>query len=117
MISVDQAVQDSLSPDGTGVGEVGDRPRVGRLDQRWSLVTGLMRAVPVIVLGILGDDLGEMFLVEDQHLVEHLATKHSDYAHTSFRAAAQATVAAAQRLYGTQAAQATQAAFADRGIL
>jgi hypothetical protein len=36
---------------------------------------------------------------------------------TSFRAAAQATVAAAQRLYGTQAAQATQAAFADRGIL
>ncbi|MGI8330321.1 M36 family metallopeptidase [Actinomadura scrupuli] len=36
---------------------------------------------------------------------------------TSFRAAAQATVAAAQRLYGTQAAQATRAAFADRGIL
>jgi Zn-dependent metalloprotease len=36
---------------------------------------------------------------------------------TSFRAAAQATVAAAQRLYGTKAAQATQAAFAARGIL
>ncbi|MGH3387944.1 MAG: M4 family metallopeptidase [Actinomadura sp.] len=36
---------------------------------------------------------------------------------TSFRAAAQATVAAAQRLYGTGAAQATQAAFAARGLL
>jgi hypothetical protein len=36
---------------------------------------------------------------------------------TSFRAAAQATVAAAQRLYGAQAAQATQTAFAARGIL
>jgi hypothetical protein len=35
----------------------------------------------------------------------------------SFRAAAQATVATAQRLYGTQAAQVTQAAFAARGIL
>jgi peptidoglycan hydrolase-like protein with peptidoglycan-binding domain len=36
---------------------------------------------------------------------------------TSFRDAALATVAAAQRLYGAQAAQATRAAFADRGIL
>ncbi|SBT40109.1 M4 family metallopeptidase [Micromonospora auratinigra] len=36
---------------------------------------------------------------------------------TTFRAAALATVAAAQRLYGTQAAAATRAAFAARGIL
>ncbi|HEU5025526.1 MAG TPA: M4 family metallopeptidase [Spirillospora sp.] len=36
---------------------------------------------------------------------------------TSFKAAAQATVAAAQRLYGPQAAQAAQSAFAARGIL
>lgn len=36
---------------------------------------------------------------------------------TSFHAAAQATVAAAQRLYGAQAAQVTQAAFAARGFL
>jgi hypothetical protein len=36
---------------------------------------------------------------------------------TSFRAAAQATVAAAQRLYGAQAAKATQEAFAARGLL
>ncbi|QKG19967.1 M4 family metallopeptidase [Actinomadura verrucosospora] len=36
---------------------------------------------------------------------------------TSFKAAAQATVAAAQRLYGSQAAQAAQSAFAARGIL
>ena len=35
----------------------------------------------------------------------------------TFRAAAQATVASAQRLYGTQAARVTQAAFAARGIL
>ena len=35
----------------------------------------------------------------------------------SFRAAAQATVATAQRLYGAQAAQVTQAAFTARGIL
>jgi hypothetical protein len=36
---------------------------------------------------------------------------------TSFRSAAEATVAAAQRLYGAGAAQATRKAFADRGIL
>ncbi|MGR6319362.1 M36 family metallopeptidase [Micromonospora soli] len=36
---------------------------------------------------------------------------------TTFRDAALATVAAAQRLYGTQAAAATRAAFAARGIL
>ena len=36
---------------------------------------------------------------------------------TSFRDAAVATVAAAQRLYGTQSAQAVRAAFAERGIL
>ncbi|MGK5559029.1 M4 family metallopeptidase [Actinomadura kijaniata] len=36
---------------------------------------------------------------------------------TTFRAAAQATVAAAQRLYGARAAEATRAAFAERGIL
>ncbi|MER6815452.1 M4 family metallopeptidase [Spirillospora sp. NPDC000708] len=36
---------------------------------------------------------------------------------TSFKAAAQATVAAAQRLYGPQAAQAAQSAFSARGIL
>jgi hypothetical protein len=36
---------------------------------------------------------------------------------TSFAAAAQATVAAAQRLYGSAAAQATAAAFTARGIL
>ncbi|MET7392402.1 M36 family metallopeptidase [Dactylosporangium sp. NPDC005572] len=36
---------------------------------------------------------------------------------TTFAAAAQATVAAAQRLYGPAAAQATRAAFAARGIL
>lgn len=36
---------------------------------------------------------------------------------TSFRSAAEATVAAAQRLYGAEAAQATRKAFADRGIL
>ncbi|WP_433478892.1 M4 family metallopeptidase [Spirillospora sp. CA-142024] len=36
---------------------------------------------------------------------------------TSFKAAAGATVAAAQRLYGAQAAQATREAFAARGIL
>src|SRR6266536_3662379 len=36
---------------------------------------------------------------------------------TSFRAAAQATVAAAQRLYGTGAAGAVSKAFSDRGLL
>jgi hypothetical protein len=36
---------------------------------------------------------------------------------TTFAAAAQATVNAAQRLYGTSAAQATRAAFAARGLL
>ncbi|MGN6242800.1 MAG: M4 family metallopeptidase [Motilibacteraceae bacterium] len=36
---------------------------------------------------------------------------------TSFRAAAQATVDAAQRLYGNRAAKAATKAFADRGLL
>jgi hypothetical protein len=55
---VDQAVEDGLSPDGTGAGEVGDRLRVGHLDQRRSLVSRLVGAVPVIVRGVLDEDLG-----------------------------------------------------------
>jgi thermolysin metallopeptidase-like protein len=56
----------------------------------------------------LGDTKASTLIVEAQF----------DFApDTSFRAAAQATVAAAQRLYGAQAAQVTRAAFADRGIL
>jgi Zn-dependent metalloprotease len=56
----------------------------------------------------LGDTRATTLIVEAQF----------DFApDTSFRAAALSTVAAAQRLYGTQAAQATRTAFADRGFL
>lgn len=56
----------------------------------------------------LGDTRGTTVIIEAQF----------DFApDTSFHAAALATVAAAQRLYGTSAARATQAAFTARGIL
>lgn len=69
-----------MSLDGTEVSEVGDRPRVGRLDHRWSLVPGLIGAVPVIVLGVLGEDRAQMLVVEDQGLVEQLSAERSDQA-------------------------------------
>src|SRR5258705_8256008 len=62
------------------VGEIGDRPGAGRFDHRWSLVPGLVREVLIIVLGVLGEDLGEMFLVEDQYLAEQLPAQRSDHA-------------------------------------
>jgi len=56
----------------------------------------------------LGDTRGTTVIVEAQF----------DFARdTSFRAAALATVAAAQRLYGTSAARSVRAAFTARGIL
>ncbi|HEY7487242.1 MAG TPA: M36 family metallopeptidase [Streptosporangiaceae bacterium] len=56
----------------------------------------------------LGDTKASTLIIEAQF----------DFApDTSFAAAARATVAAAQRLYGTQAAHVTEQAFTDRGIL
>ncbi|HEX5995241.1 MAG TPA: M4 family metallopeptidase [Jiangellales bacterium] len=60
------------------------------------------------IRGALGDTTATTLIVEAQF----------DFAaDTSFRAAAEHTVAAAKRLYGTKAAEATRAAFAARGIL
>jgi hypothetical protein len=56
----------------------------------------------------LGDTTATTLIVEAQFAFA---------ADTTFAAAAQATVAAAQRLYGSRAAQAAQAAFAARGLL
>jgi Zn-dependent metalloprotease len=56
----------------------------------------------------LGDTKATTLIVEAQFAFA---------ANTPFAAAAQATVAAAQRLYGPSAAQATRAAFSARGLL
>jgi hypothetical protein len=56
----------------------------------------------------LGDTTATTLIIEAQFAFT---------ADTSFAAAAQATVAAARRLYGPSAAQATQAAFTARGLL
>jgi hypothetical protein len=60
------------------------------------------------IRGALGDTKATTLIVEAQFAFSP---------DTSFAAAAQATVAAAQRLYGPAAAHATQRAFAARGIL
>src|ERR671914_344157 len=56
----------------------------------------------------LGDTRASSLIIEAQFAFT---------ADTSFRAAAQATVAAARRLHGAQAATATRTAFTERGIL
>jgi Fungalysin metallopeptidase (M36) len=60
------------------------------------------------IRGALGDTRGTTVIVEAQFAFA---------VDTTFEAAAQATVAAAQRLYGAPAARAVQAAFVARGIL
>jgi hypothetical protein len=60
------------------------------------------------IRGALGDTTATTLIVEAQFAFAP---------DTSFRAAAEQTVAAAQRLYGNKAAQATRAAFEARGIL
>ena len=67
-----------MSPDGTDVSQVGDRPDGRGLDGGRSLTAGLMWTVIVIVLGIFGEDLGQMPLAEDKRTVEHLPTEGSD---------------------------------------
>ena len=46
--------------------------------QRGFLLQVLVRTVPVIVPGVLGQDLAEMPLSEDQHLVQAPAAKRSN---------------------------------------
>ena len=70
MVRVDQAVEDRSSLDGAEVIQVGDRPRDRGFDDGRSLTSGLMRAMLVVVVGVFGEDLGQVPVVEDQHLVE-----------------------------------------------
>lgn len=59
------------------------RSVIGRgcgFDRRRSLTSGLVRAVLVIVVGVLGENLGQMLLVENQHLIEHLTAERADHA-------------------------------------
>ena len=69
-----------MSPNGTEVGEVDDRPNGRGFDRRRSLTSGLVRAVLVIVLGVLGENLRQMLLVENQHLIEDLTAERADHA-------------------------------------
>jgi hypothetical protein len=47
------------------------------LPLRGFLLQGLVRTMPVIVPGVLGQDLAEMPLTEDQHVVQALAAECS----------------------------------------
>jgi hypothetical protein len=52
------------------------------LDCRRSLISGLMRAVIIVVPGVLSEDLEQMSLIEDQHLIEDVPAERSDQALT-----------------------------------
>src|SRR5258708_29312937 len=48
------------------------------LNRGRSLISRLVRTMIIIVVGVLGEDLGQMLLVEDQHVLEHLPAERSD---------------------------------------
>ena len=70
MIFADQAADNlpALDPSSDIDGLIG-------LAQRWFLLQSLVRPVAVVVPGVLGQDLTEMPLTEDQHVVQALAAK------------------------------------------
>ena len=72
MVLVDQATKGlpALDPGG-------DIDCFARPAQRGFLLQALMWTVPVIVAGVLGQDLAEMPLAEDQHLVQAPAAKRA----------------------------------------
>jgi len=51
----------------------GDIDGLARLPLRGLLLKGLVRTVAVIVPGVLGQDLAEMPLTEDQHVIQALS--------------------------------------------
>jgi hypothetical protein len=68
-VFADQTAEDwSLLDSGADVEDVAGLAK-GRF-----LPQALVRPVPVIVAGVLGQDLAEMPLAEDQHVVQALAT-------------------------------------------
>jgi hypothetical protein len=79
MVLIDQAAKDGLSPDRTDISQVRDRLRDHRLDRRRSLPPGLVRAVIIVVPGVLSEDLRQMSLIEDQHLIEDLPAQRPDH--------------------------------------
>jgi hypothetical protein len=60
VILIDQAAEDGLAPDRADIGEVGDWPRGHCFDRRRSLISGLMRAMIIVVPGVLSEDLQQM---------------------------------------------------------
>jgi hypothetical protein len=48
----------------------------------WSLVSGLVRSVVVVVLLVLGEDVSGVCFVEDQEVVAELGAEGSDDAFT-----------------------------------
>ena len=48
------------------------------LNRERSLISLLVQTMIIIVVGVLGEDLGQMLLVEDQHVLEHLPAERSD---------------------------------------
>jgi hypothetical protein len=81
VVLVDQAVEDRSSLNGAEIGQVSDWPRDSSFNDGRSLTAGLVREMLVMVLGVFGEDLGQMPIVEDQHLVEYLAAERSDDPH------------------------------------
>ena len=53
------------------------RSVIGHVTGGRSLASGLMRPMIVIVLDVFCEDLGQMLLAEDQHLVGHLTAERS----------------------------------------
>ena len=51
----------------------GDVNGMGGFEQRRSLLKRLVRPVEVVVPRVLGQDLAEVLLAEDQHVIEALA--------------------------------------------
>ena len=71
-VFADQAAEDlpALDPGG-------DIDGVAGLAQRGFLLQALVRTVAVIVPGVLGQDLAEVPLAEDQHVVQALAAQRA----------------------------------------
>ena len=71
-VLADPAFKDLLALDPGG-----DIDDMARLTEWTFLLQALVRTVSVIVPGVLGQNLAEMPLAEDQHLVQALAAKRA----------------------------------------
>jgi hypothetical protein len=73
VVFADQAAEDPSAFDPGG-----DLEGVAGLALRRLLLQALVRTMAVVVPGVLGQDVAEMLLAEDQHMVKALAAKRPD---------------------------------------